>query len=54
VKRLCTTAVKDEKQSNITYSDGVTLALGTQHAMRMRHIIIGDLPYSTQFLHFIS
>jgi len=32
----------------------VVVALGTQHAMRMRHIVICDLSGSTVFLHFIS
>ena len=30
------------------------VALGTQHAMRMRHIIICDLSGSAVFFHIIS
>jgi hypothetical protein len=30
-----------------TYSECVFVALGTQHAMRLRHIAICDLPRST-------
>ena len=32
----------------------VFVALGTQHAMRMRHIVICSLPRSTIFFHIIS
>jgi len=32
----------------------VFLALGIQHAMRMRHIVICGLPRSTAFSHIIS
>jgi hypothetical protein len=37
----------------ITDSEFVSAALGIQHAMRMRHIVICDLPRSTLFLHII-
>ena len=39
---------------NITYSECVYVALGIQHAMRMRDIIIYGLIRRTIFLHVIS
>jgi hypothetical protein len=36
------------------YSECVSAALVTQHAMRMRHIVIYGLPGSTIFFHIIS
>jgi hypothetical protein len=39
---------------SITYSEFVFVALGIQHAMRIRHIVICDLPRSTIFFHIIS
>ena len=42
------------KSISITYSECVFVTLGTQHAIRMRHIIIRGLPCSTQFLYIIS
>ena len=42
------------KVISITYSECVFVALGTQHAMRMRHIVIRGLSGSTIFLHIIS
>ena len=39
------------KEIVITYSECVFVALGIQHAMRMRHIVICDLPRSTTFFH---
>jgi len=38
----------------ITQPVCVFVALGIEHAMRMRHIVIGGLPVSTKFFHIIS
>jgi len=42
------------KINTITYREYVFMALGIQHAMRMRHFFICGLPGSTTFLHCIS
>jgi hypothetical protein len=42
-----------EKQS-VTYSECVSVALGIQHAMLVRHIVICGLSGSTTFFHIIS
>jgi hypothetical protein len=42
------------KTMSITNSACVFVALGTQHAMCMRHIVICDLPRYTIFFHIIS
>jgi len=44
------TIVAVEKQQCITYSECVSVALGTQHVMRLRHIVICELSGSTMFL----
>jgi hypothetical protein len=38
----------------ITYSESVMVALGNQHAMRMRHILVCDVLLSTIFFHLIT
>jgi len=38
----------------ITYSECVFIALGIQHTMSMRHIVIRGLLGSTTFFHIIS
>jgi hypothetical protein len=43
------------KAMSITYCGGMFVALGTQHAKRMRHIVIRGLSGSTVFFfHIIS
>jgi len=42
------------KATSIRYPEYAFLALGIQHEMRMRHIVICDLSGSTIFLHIIS
>ena len=42
------------KAVSITYSECVLVALGIQHVMRMRHIVICGQSGSTIFLHIIS
>ena len=39
---------------SITQPESVSVALGIQHVLRMRSIVICDLPRSTIFLHIIS
>jgi hypothetical protein len=42
------------KAINITYSECVSVALGIQHAMCMRHAVICGLPGPKIFSHIIS
>jgi hypothetical protein len=42
------------KAISMRYSDYVFVALGIQHAMRMRYVFIRGLPGSTKFVHIIS
>ena len=42
------------KAISITYCECVFVALGIQHAMRMRHTVICRLPVSTVFFHIVS
>ena len=42
------------KAISITYSEFVFVALGIQHAMRMRHIAICAVPRTTIFFHISS
>jgi hypothetical protein len=43
-----------EKHQSITYSECVSVALGTQQAMRLRHIGICGLSGYTTFFHIVS
>jgi hypothetical protein len=41
-------------KSSITQPEHVIVALGIQHAMRMRHVVIRDLPCCTILFHIIT
>jgi hypothetical protein len=53
LRRVSATTVYG-KVLNVTYSECVSLALGIQHAMRMRYIVIRGLSGCTIFFHIIS
>jgi hypothetical protein len=52
-ERLCNRYCGGEAIS-ITYSEFMFVALGIQHAMRTRHILMCDLPVCIIFSHIIS
>jgi hypothetical protein len=54
MRRVRKTSVLVEKAISIIYSKNVFVALGIQHAMRVRHIAICGIPGPTIFLHIIS
>jgi hypothetical protein len=54
LRRVSARAVAAEKAISITYSACVFVALGIQHAMRMRHTVICGLSSSTILFHIIS
>ena len=52
LRRFRVNIVKSGKAMGITYSEYVSVALGIQHATRMRHIICG-LPRHSIFPHYL-
>jgi hypothetical protein len=54
LRSVRTTNVVVEKSIGIRYSEYVFVALGSQHAMRMRNIVIRVLPGSIIFFHILS
>jgi hypothetical protein len=47
------TIVAVEKAINITYSESVFVALGTQHAMRTRHLSLWHAPLDSISPHYL-
>ena len=54
MRHVRATIVAVEKLLSTTCSECVAVALGTQHAMRVRHVVIRGLSGSTIFFHMIS
>jgi hypothetical protein len=54
LRRVGSTTVAVEKQSVLRILSACQVALGIQHAMHMRHIVICDQPGSAIFFHIIS
>jgi hypothetical protein len=56
IKRFRATIVAVEQQYMLrgTYIEGVSVDLGIQHAMRVRHIVISSLPGSKIFFPIVS
>jgi hypothetical protein len=53
-RRVCVTIVAVKKAVSFTYHECVFVALGIQHAMRMRHSVICGLPGSLILFDIIS
>jgi hypothetical protein len=53
-RRVCVTIVAVKKAVSVTYHECVFVALGIEHAMRMRHSVICGLPGSLILFDIIS